>query len=306
MSTFLFGIFYTCATMSAVAMSGATMSAVAGLAEDHSNDWARGALFAQRVEDLLAVTKETNYQHTTSIDEKKGIVRCDCSGLIGFVLRHEYPEAYVCLRGKQAQWRRRPLAVTFYETFLAAGQNAKALGASQTGLSQAGPWQQVVRMKDVVPGDIVAWRKQKLKQGSTTGHVCMVAGYPTELESGHVRVRIIDSTRNSERSGFGSGFKTFLVNEVGEPIGYINGTRITKLQVAAGRLAESTTTEVGSEEADFVGMDVAQAIVLAKDRNLTARIIRQDNEAELVPWKIKPTRLNFIVRHGKVIRVIRG
>ncbi len=48
-----------------------------------------GSAFALRIGALLAATKVTSYQHETLIDEVNGIVRCDCSGLIGFVLCHD-------------------------------------------------------------------------------------------------------------------------------------------------------------------------------------------------------------------------
>lgn len=254
-----------------------------------------GSEFAQRMEALLASTTETDYQHTTAIDEDKGIVRCDCSGLIGFILRHDYPEAYLSLSGKQAPWRLRPLAVTYYETFVNAGANAKP----------SGPWLQVSQMKDVVPGDIVAWRKKTVKKGSTTGHVCMIAGYPTVLENGLVRVRIIDSTRSSKRTGFGSGVKTFLVDDAGKPIGYVNGSRSVKIQIAAGRLVPITAMG-NPDDADFLSKDISKALALAKAKQLPARIILQDGQPQPVPWKIIPNRINFVVEDGKVIRVVRG
>ncbi|TWU07439.1 hypothetical protein [Stieleria varia] len=74
--------------------------------------------FANRMEALLGSLTKTGYQHTTQIDEAKGQVNCDCSGLVGFVLRHTYPEAYVSLRGDEAPWRKHPLSVTYFETFM--------------------------------------------------------------------------------------------------------------------------------------------------------------------------------------------
>ncbi|MEP3477801.1 MAG: hypothetical protein ABJZ55_01000 [Fuerstiella sp.] len=259
------------------------------------------AQFAKRMEALLASTRQTDYQHTTSIDQQKGMVLCNCSGLIGFVLRNHHPEAYISLRGAEATWRRRPVAVTYYETFMAAGKKD-----DQSTSKQNGSWHQVNRIRDAVPGDIVAWRKKKLEKGSTTGHVCMVAGPPEDLGDGKVRVRIIDSTRNSQRRGFGSGFKTFVVDDTGKPTGYINGTRQVKSQIAVGRLAVSNSTDPELANTDLVGMNVDQAIVLAKRRKLDVRIICQDGKPQPVPWKIIPDRLNFIVQRGTVIRIARG
>ena len=192
---------------------------------DGRSAFGSGSAFASRIEELLATTNVTSYQHKTQIDEANGIVRCDCSGLIGYVLRRHFPSAYDALDGVEAPWRSRPLAVTFYETFHASNEDSRETA-----------WRQIHKLTNVVPGDLIAWRKTTLKKGSTTGHVLMVAGLPKIVGSGLVQIRTIDSTRNSERQGFGAAVRTFTINTAGEPTGYMIGDQRRVALIAIGRL----------------------------------------------------------------------
>ncbi len=261
-----------------------------------------GARLAARIEGLLDSLKETDYQHTTEINEAKGSVKCDCSGLVGFFLRHEFPEAYVSLKGDEAAWRKRPLSVTYYQTFVAAGANS------------GGPWQRVVKLQDAAPGDVLAWRKKTLKAGSTTGHTCMIAGKPEIIGDGKVRVRLIDSTRapheNDTRpdgkTGMGAGYKTFLVNAEGECAGYLRGQRVIKSTIAIGRIVDTESATSHAADTDFIGLKTQQAIELAEQRERSWRIIRKDGEPQTLKWQIKDERLNFVIQDENVIRVQRG
>lgn len=256
---------------------------------------APGAVFASRVEHLLETTTETSYQHKTMINETAGAVHCDCSGLIGYVLRNEIPEAYISLRGVEAPWRMRPLAVTYYETFQAARQN-----------SNCGMWSEITKLMDVVPGDIIAWRKPNIEQGSTTGHVLMVAGYPEVRKDRLIRVRIIDSTRNSKRQGIGEDFKVFAINSHGEPISYSVGQQQRKAEIAIGRMRAVKQLPKDCRDEAYVGLDLEASMALAEKRKLTARVIRQDGMPKAVSFEIQLNRLNFVVRGGRVIHVLRG
>ncbi len=267
-------------------------------ADEESVTASRGAKFATQVEKLLAQTTETTYQHTTKIDEDVGSVHCDCSGLIGYMLRREYPEAYLCLRGEQSPWRKRPLAVTYYETLRSAPTPASASPTSQ--------WTQIQRLKDVLPGDVIAWRKPMIDRGSTTGHVLMVAGRPKVTGNGTIRVRIIDSTRSSKRRGLGSGIKTFTIDSNGRATGVLVGSRRQPWMIAAGRLGEPKKAAREPKDARFIGMDLETAKTTAKNRDLSIRVIRNDGQPIMPGWKIAPQRLNFVVEDGKVVDVHRG
>lgn len=279
------------------------------LAEDASTEQKPGSKFAARVEGLLSSMKETEYQHTTAIDEKNGSVKCDCSGLVGFMLRQECPEAYLSVRGQESPWRKRPLAVTYYETFVAAGQDG----------GQSGPWQQVKSLMDAVPGDVLAWRKKTVVRGSTTGHTCMIAGRPQMQADGTVRVRLIDSTRSIHAddtrpdgtTGLGAGFKSFLVNEDGEPTGYFVGKRRVKVAIAVGRIVSpnskaATPPAAKSKDRTFVGMNIVAAHKLAEKQKLDVRVIREQGKPVPVKWQIRDDRLNFVVENDNVVEAIRG
>lgn len=285
------------------------ISQTVGFAEDSATEPAVGLKFAARMERLLASMNETVYQHTTAIDERNGSIKCDCSGLVGYVLRQEFPEAYVSLRGQESPWRTRPLSVTYYETFMAAAANSNPVGA----------WQRVIRLMDVEPGDILAWRKKTIERGSTTGHTCMVASRPELQPDGTVRVRLIDSTRSPHANdtrpagttGFGAGLKSFLINDDGEPIGYLSGERRVKVSIAVGRLKALRSIAndpriAKTEDSSFVGMTAAAAEKLAEMRQLETRIIRQDGKPQAVKMRVINDRLNFVIEDGRVIEVIRG
>lgn len=267
--------------------------------------------FASRIQELLAATQETSYQHHTEIDEQNGVLHCDCSGFVGFLLRHEFPEHYVSLDGDEAPWRKRPVATTFYETFIAAGESN----------NHRVTWQRIPKMMNVLPGDVLAWRKKTIKRGSTTGHVCVIASTPVKQKDGTVRIQIIDSTsvphENDTRpggNGVGTGERFFLVNSQGEPIGFLRRGRLERFSIAMGRMLdivppEDLSTELPATETSdfaFIGLQMIEAVKLAEVQNLEWRIIRKDGRPTPVGWLIRDERLNFVIEKGKIVDLIRG
>jgi len=271
-----------------------------------------GSQFAAHIEELLANMTETKYQGLTEIDEETGSLKCDCSGLIGHMLRHHFPEAYVSLDGEEAPWRKRPVAVTFYETFVVAEDDANL----------EGPWERVREMMDVRPGDILAWRKVTVEQGDSSGHVLMIAGFPEEERDDRIRVRVIDSTRgvhaNDTRAegilGVGAGDMWFTVDRDGEPNGfYVNEkSRLnTVSKVAIGRIVEAGVADISenqldSEDLDYIRMKESAAMDLAKERGLESRVIVNDGEIFPVKMGLTNERVNFVIKRGRVVRVVRG
>lgn len=282
-----------------------------------------GSALAIRVEAMLQSMEETLYQAKTEIDEESGSFRCDCSGLIGYVLRHYFPEAYLSLKGKEAPWRTRPYSVTYYETFVSS---------QETG-SGTGGWRRIRRMMDAKPGDVLAWRKNSIKRGVSTGHTCMIAGMPVLEEDGRVRVRIIDSTNsralhaNDSRapgtSGVGAGEMWFTVNAAGEPTGFFvnqHRTEPASSKVAIGRLIgapsgvrdlrkDGTESQIYSdapEDAGFVGLGKEDAIAKAESSRQLWRVVREDEVYHPVSMSIRNDRLNFVILDGKVVRIRRG
>ena len=200
---------------------------------------AAGRQFLRRVESVVLSLKETGYKHSTRIDAVAGVFYCDCSGFLGYFLQKEFPEAFAALRGEEAPWRSRPLAVTFYETFFRAG------GEKVPG------WSQVKTLALAKPGDFVAWRKARLEQGTTTGHVLIMASDPVREEDGRYRVRVIDSTRRlhaddtraAGSNGVGSGTMWFAVDESGKPTQYYVDSSPKpgdSTQILIGRLSGGT------------------------------------------------------------------
>jgi len=194
-----------------------------------------GQKLAMRLEAMLEKMESTVYQARTDIDEKTLSDKCDCSGLVCYLLRSDYPIAYKQLDGVESPWRARPFSVTFYETFIRAGEEKLA------------GWQRVRKLMDARPGDIMAWRKKKIAKGVSTGHTLVIVDQPKMEKDGRVRVKLIDSTRkiHAEDSrpegtnGVGSGVMWFEVNEEGEPVRlYIDGSgkRSQIMLIAIGRL----------------------------------------------------------------------
>jgi hypothetical protein len=275
-------------------------------AQDHvlvsHTDDALGKQYAARIEAMLGALKETKYQAATEIDEANGSLKCDCSGLVGHILRHDFPEAYLSLRGKEAPWRKRAVAVTFYETFVAAGENGD------------GFWRRVTNLMEAAPGDVIAWRKEKVEAGSTTGHVCTIASQPELIGEGQVRVRLIDSTRAPHEDdtrpegtfGVGAGFKTFLVNADGECVGYQVKDRPVKAIIAVGRIVRPTAATSHADDADFIGLSQDRAIELARKKGTSWRIVREDGIPKPINMQILEDRLNFVVEDGKIVAAYRG
>ena len=172
---------------------------------------------------ILNGIQSTVYQHTTEIDEKAGSYRCDCSGFVGYVLNRTVAQQDQL--GPLANKKNRPLAMD-YEKFFATAPT-KTKGEER--------WQQVVRLTDARPGDVIAWRHEKPKPGNT-GHVVIVDQRPVVEEDGLVRVVIIDSTtkpqaddtRAKGTSGVGRGTMWFTVDEEGRATAHIRGSRTAK------------------------------------------------------------------------------
>lgn len=277
------------------------------LAEDRPE--APSAYFSQIVETLLVEMNESKYQHTTEIDEKTGVWNCDCSGLMGHILRRHFPEAYLHVDGPTRPERTRPLAANFCETFIATGEkNTKGI-----------PWKRIIKVIDLRPGDLFAWKSLKIVKGKSTGHVLMIAGTPKLDDNGLYRVRVVDSTRGlhandsrtQETLGVGSGDIWLSADKDGNLNGFKNSHRRSvslKNTVAAGRITrlEGRVIPDKKEDRAFLNLAPEEAQTLAKQRGLRSRIIMQEGKSVAVSRKIEKSRLNFIIENGKVARTCRG
>lgn len=267
-----------------------------------------GEAFAKRLAAALKSMRSTEYQHKTDIDEETGRYHCDCSGLFGYFLRQDHPEAYLALTGDLAPWRSRPLAATFYETFDRVGEEGDGL------------WQQVPSLLDARPGDLIAWRRPELAKGKSTGHVMMLAGQPKRDRDGRVRIRVIDSTsyphgndtRDENNKGFGAGEMWFVIDQDGGPTAYhqreksraFDDRPITIGRLQSGKAIAEITHQ---EDQAFIGLPESKASKLAKERGLTWRVIMKDNEpVPLSLLRYNRDRLNAVLIKGKVVRARRG
>ena len=196
-------------------------------AKNASKDDAAANAASREVHDeatrILNSIQSTVYQHNTEIDEKAGTYRCDCSGFVGYVLNRT--TAKDDPTGPLGDKKKRPLAMD-YEKFF---ENTPARNGGD------GRWQQVVKLVDARPGDVIAWRHETPKPGNT-GHVVIVDQRPIVEEDGLVRVVVIDSTtkpqvddtRAKGTSGVGRGSMWFMVDAEGRATGHIRGSRTAK------------------------------------------------------------------------------
>ncbi|MFK7788987.1 MAG: hypothetical protein AB8C95_05750 [Phycisphaeraceae bacterium] len=264
--------------------------------------------FGERLTSALEDMKSTKYQHKTEIDEDTKRYRCDCSGLLGYFLRQDHPEAYLALTGELAPWRSRPLTVTYYETFNRVGEDGDGL------------WVQIPSLLDAKPGDILAWRYSLLKKGKSTGHSMMIASKPVRERDGRIRVRVIDSTtyphgndtRQGDATGLGAGDIWFVIDKQGRPVAYHHREKSDRKDsrlIAIGRLQIGKVIAEVSHDDDrvFIGLPELKAKRLAKKLELRWRVIHRNKQpVRLTLSRETEARINVVIVDGKVVRVRRG
>lgn len=160
--------------------------------------------------------QDASYSSGVQVDVKRGIYHFDCSGMVQWVLRKAAPRA---ARSAAFGLDHRPLARDFQRRIARS-----SIDSSPNG------WRRIERMRDVKPGDVIAWIKPKVIRSPNTGHVLFVA-LPPKLAPGYDNaylVRVIDSTRllhdhdtRVGRSGFGLGTILIVTNPVTDaPVAY--------------------------------------------------------------------------------------
>jgi hypothetical protein len=169
---------------------------------------------------ILTSIQSTKYEHETDIDEKEGRYYCDCSEFVGYVLNRTVAKGQYKGPFHDGYWR--PVAAEYERQFEAAPAKP----------NRSTFWQQVTRLEDARPGDVIAWRLAQ-PQPDDTGHVVIVAARPVVEKDGLVKVVVIDSTtqpqvddtRAAGTSGIGRGTMWFTVDKDGRPNGYIRDSR---------------------------------------------------------------------------------
>jgi hypothetical protein len=192
---------------------------------------------------ILNSVQQTEYRHTTDIDEKKGTYYCDCSGFVGYVLNRTVSKDDK--KGPFGNGDRRPLAMD-YEKGFAKTPESPANGAR---------WQQIARVADARPGDVIAWRHEK-PLPNNTGHVVIVDLAPVVEKDGLIRVGVIDSTtlpssditKDKGKSGIGRRTMWFKVDSDGHAVSYVRGSRTSKPKTEEISVGRALPTGAGATE----------------------------------------------------------
>lgn len=159
---------------------------------------------------------EAEYTHGLVVNERRGVYKFDCSGMVQWVLRKATPQAASTAAHGLAQ---RPLARDFQRRIARAPLDRVR-----------GGWRRIGRVDELQPGDVVAWVKPPEIESPNTGHTGFVVLPPVRApgyENAYL-VRIADSTRllhdddsRIGRTGFGFGTILLVADpESGAPIAY--------------------------------------------------------------------------------------
>jgi len=171
--------------------------------------------------------KSTGYQHKTEVDPEAQSYRYDCVGFVAYALKQAAPQArasaFKALEIKRGRIPSPPKYVAFFQSLAKTPQQG---------------WQSVSKVKDLRPGDVVAW---EYKTETSSGHAVIIAGVPVELGEGIWSVKVYDSTSSphaddsrpqdarttvlatsGKRSGLGHGMMAFSADRVS---GALNGYR---------------------------------------------------------------------------------
>jgi hypothetical protein len=200
--------------------SGATLATElpvpgAPLLDDRAIDWEQNPVM-RRLGRVAETLTESEYSYGLSVNEKRGVYRFDCSGMVQWVLRRSAPIAASTMAHGLPQ---RPLARDFQRRIARAPVDR-----------DRGGWRRVARIADLTPGDVVAWVKPTEIDSPNTGHVAFVL-LPPVLAPGYENaylVRIADSSRllhdedtRVGRSGFGFGTILLVADpDTGVPTAY--------------------------------------------------------------------------------------
>ena len=195
-------------------------------------------LAAEAARELKTMVTST-YQHTTTVDEGKGVFDYDCSGFVDYALSVALSDALTTVKDATTA---RPLAKDFETFFVSIASSSSSMGR----------WHRVVRALDLTPGDVVAWLKPADVTSSNTGHVMIVRALPSKnpARSDEVLVPITDSTSTPHgpsdsrtaagATGLGTGTIGLIVDASGAPVSYRwtggYSTKIESTSIALGHV----------------------------------------------------------------------
>lgn len=164
---------------------------------------------------LRGRVRDTSYQHSLAVDERRGVYRWDCSIFVEWVLRRSAPRTVASMRSLD-----RARAIHF----------VRAIERAPMGRFSQG-WQRLPSIHEVEPGDVFAWRRPAGFPSNNTGHVGFFMSKPVRVPgiAGGWAARIADSTRSAHQDdtrpwpgngGFGVGTLVFLTDEQGQGTHY--------------------------------------------------------------------------------------
>lgn len=183
------------------------------LATDDAATAAAGRLLA-RVATVDATLQDSTYQPRTSVNERAGVYRWDCSGMTTWLLRRAAPRARAAIDSA------RPVARDYYHAIRRA-----PVGRARNG------WQRLAHVSDARPGDLFAFLRSPLSTSKITGHVGVIVSRPVAVPAwpGAYLVRVADSTRGGHGDdrratdpdgGFGIGTLLFVTDDTGVVVYY--------------------------------------------------------------------------------------
>lgn len=143
-----------------------------------------------------------------------GTYRGDCSGLILTLLEQHEPALLLQLC---QEYRSRPKAFEIYDWFKQAPQTVTLK----------------YTLADVVPGDLIMWRKVKPPKSGDTGHLAVVIEIG-EAHNQRLSIKVMDASKQAHddddraRPGVACGWMQLTADEQGVVNGYIWSTELKK------------------------------------------------------------------------------
>jgi hypothetical protein len=196
---------------------------------------ARGSVITEATR-ILEHAVFTTYSHETRIDEIEGRFELDCSAFANYVLSRAEPAAGQAL-ASGAVHPERPLARDFFSWFRDIS-------------SQDSRWLHLSDVRELQPGDFIAWLIPPESNSRDTGHVMIVkqSPYANPENSGEWLTSVIDAAasghgKNDRRrkagpNGVGSGVVGLVADDRGRPLAFRwSGGESVKTKYTAIQLA---------------------------------------------------------------------
>jgi hypothetical protein len=197
----------------------------ASLAKSIDNNSAPLVVEAKNIFENASVS---NYEHIPMVDEKNGIYMFDCSSFVSYTLEKRSPQSLKELRSyslveiMKRRKHKRPLAKD-YVTYFAQLNNGSVTSEH---------WKAVKRIKDLQPGDVLAWKTPDDLDTANTGHVMIVKSAPVQNPKNpdEFLVQIVDATSSphgktdsrygKKLTGIGEGTIGLIGKADEVPVGY--------------------------------------------------------------------------------------